>query len=90
MVILLGFTITIRLKEDVVLKIKLVGKKQNGTVTDINLPYTDQEQWLKLRNNMIGNSSDENIDNTTSLFDRIVVVNAFARCEYVKYYKFKI
>lgn len=72
------------MKQGVVLKITLVGKnvKENETETDVEFSYTDQEQWSKLRNNMIGKSPDDNIDNTTSLFDRIVIVNAFARCEY--------
>jgi hypothetical protein len=81
--LLTGFTLEIKLKNDVVLKITLVGKKVNETERNVNLTYNDNEQWTKLRNNMIGNSPEENIDNTTSLFDRIVVVNAFARCEYI-------
>jgi hypothetical protein len=60
-----------------------VGDKENETDTNSELAYTDKQQWLKLRNTMIGNSPEENIDNTTSLFDRIVVVNAFSRCEYL-------
>ena len=69
------------------LKITLEGKKKKNETEpeeekDINMVYTDNEQWLKLRENMIGNSPEENIDNETSLFDQIVIVNAFARCKY--------
>ena len=68
------------MKEDVLLEITLLGKKEKENETDTSI---DREQWSKLRNNMIGDSPDDNIDNTTSLFDRIVIVNAFARCKYV-------
>ena len=72
---------TIKFKfKNILLKLTFLGKQKKKT-TEINtkIPESDEDQWKRMRTTMKGTKPEENLDNNTSLFDRILVTNTFAR-----------